>query len=190
MHEAIALLETKPYKPKTVSLSQRVHALKTWALNKHSIFAGKVAAAATVFSVLILVDTTREWFISYNLPTGLITVVVALAPTLGQSAFTFMLQISGSALGYLIGLLLLTLFHNVGGYVYNPFCICIIVFFYSIPLMYIFVSYLFPRCTRPFAHLSIVRETEILSVCGTRNERDGGFSWDRMDLQGLLPTIV
>ena len=140
LHEAIAVLESKPYKPDQIDPSQRIHALKMWILGKNSLYAAKTAAAATVFALFIYIDTTRKWFLDYNVTTGMITVIVALAPTLGQSAFTFMLQISGSALGYLVGLAFLSIFHNVGSYVYNPFGIAVLVFFYSIPLMYVIVS--------------------------------------------------
>ena len=53
-------------------------------LGNDSIYAGKTAAATTVFAILIYANTTRPWFISYGLTGGLITVVVALAPTLGE----------------------------------------------------------------------------------------------------------
>jgi hypothetical protein len=51
---------------------------------------------------------------------GLLTCIVALAPTLGQSLLTFVLQICGSGLGTLVGWAILQAFKGVGGYGYNP----------------------------------------------------------------------
>ncbi|KAG8952106.1 hypothetical protein FRC04_005106 [Tulasnella sp. 424] len=135
--EAMSILEGRPWHPKEVNFWQRVHALKMWLLGPNSLYAAKTAGAATVFAIFIYVDTTRSWFISYNLTGGLITVVVALAPTLGQSALTFLFQIAGSAIGYLVGLAFLSIFHNVGGYIYNPYGITCLVFLYCLPLQYL-----------------------------------------------------
>lgn len=68
---------------------------------------------------------------------SLITVIVAISPTLGQSFRTFVLQLTGTGasqllalrsgteqlvpgLGSLYGLIILEIFKNVGGYAYNP----------------------------------------------------------------------
>ncbi|KAG8934607.1 hypothetical protein FRC01_001708 [Tulasnella sp. 417] len=135
--EAMSILEGRSCEPKQVNFWQRVHELKMWLLGPNSLYAAKTAGAATVFAIFIYAETTRSWFISYNLTGGLITVVVALAPTLGQSALTFLLQIAGSSIGYLVGLALLSIFHNVGGYIYNPYGITCLVFLYCLPLQYL-----------------------------------------------------
>jgi len=90
-----------------------------------------------VFAMFILAKSTRAWFIKYSLSSGLITVVVALAPTLGQSALTFILQIAGSSIGYLMGLAILSIFRNVGGYHYNPYGMVPLLALYSVPLFYL-----------------------------------------------------
>lgn len=41
--------------------------------------------------------------VSYGINLGVLTIVVALSPTLGQSLFTFVLQIGGQGLGYIYG---------------------------------------------------------------------------------------
>ncbi|KAG8908778.1 hypothetical protein FRB99_003016 [Tulasnella sp. 403] len=135
--QAIAILESRPWQPKKLTIWHRVHALKMWFLGSNSLYALKSAAATTVFAIFIYANKTRQWFISYSLTGGLITVVVALAPTIGQSALTFMLQIVGSSIGYLFGLLFLTIFHNVGGYVYNPYGLTCLIFLYSLPFQYV-----------------------------------------------------
>jgi hypothetical protein len=68
----------------------------------------------------VFASTTKQWFINYSLTSGLLTCVVALAPTLGQSLLTFILQVSGSGFGTLVGWAILQMFKNVGGYAYNP----------------------------------------------------------------------
>jgi len=72
------------------------------------------------YSPSVFADTTKQWFISYGMTSGLLTCIVALAPTLGQSLLTFILQISGSGIGTLVGWTILQIFRNVGGYAYNP----------------------------------------------------------------------
>lgn len=220
--EAMSILEGRPWHPKEVNFWQRVHALKMWLLGPNSLYAAKTAGAATVFAIFIYVDTTRSWFISYNLTGGLITVVVALAPTLGKSAplncqprlraalwphapnclfssfscacisrrakhkkhasrlvsdMCFFLIRSkrpyilipncgernwvSRRLGFPIGKLIasarllipvcsaaaswsiapIQIFHNVGGYIYNPYGITCLVFLYCLPLQYLIVSY-------------------------------------------------
>lgn len=84
--EAMSVLEGWSCETKKLNFWQRVHGIKMWLLGSNSLYAAKTAGAATVFAIFIYVDTTRSWFISYNLTGGLITVVVALAPTLGKSA--------------------------------------------------------------------------------------------------------
>ncbi|KAG8888779.1 hypothetical protein FRB98_006791 [Tulasnella sp. 332] len=135
--EALAILESKPYERKKTTWRHQVHRFRMLMFCENSLFAAKTAAAATVFAILIYADTTRKWFISYALSGGLLTIIVALAPTLGQSAFTFILQIAGSSIGYLMGLAILSIFHNVGGYFYNPFGLAALLALYSIPLLYI-----------------------------------------------------
>ena len=155
MAEALALLENREYKPKKKSLLQRLDHFEHLLRTPTSIFAAKTAAAATVYAVrassinsdisytivkqlLILVQKPQTWFIKYGLTSGLLTIIVALAPTLGktiflrrkvpliihtslgQSILTFVLQIAGSGIGIVYGLILLEIFQNVGGFIFNP----------------------------------------------------------------------
>ncbi|CCA70282.1 hypothetical protein PIIN_04221 [Serendipita indica DSM 11827] len=134
--EALALLENKPFTPVKKSPIQRIEEFNKWLKSDTSIFAAKSAAAASVFATLIFASTTRQWFISYGLTSGLLTCVVALAPTLGQSLLTFVLQVSGSGLGTLVGWAILEMFKGVGGYAYNPYGMCAIIAVFAIPLQY------------------------------------------------------
>jgi len=52
---------------------------------------------------------------------SLITVVVAIQPTLGGTISTWLLQLSGTGAGALFGLIALEIFEDVGGYRYNPY---------------------------------------------------------------------
>jgi hypothetical protein len=99
--EALAILENTEYTPVQEQLWEKVNKCKVALLGDASVFAAKVAAAATVFAIFsesclkschqsltgppsVFAETTRQWFIHYGLTSGLITVVVALAPTLGM----------------------------------------------------------------------------------------------------------
>ncbi|KAG8962337.1 hypothetical protein FRC03_004345 [Tulasnella sp. 419] len=137
LREAMAILESKPYEKPKVTPWDRVHNLKIWLTSNDSIYAAKAAAATSIFAVLLWANTTRQWFISYGTTSGLITVTVALAPTLGQSARTFILQVCGSALGYLLGLVVMEIFRNVGGYTFNPYGMLCLLAAFSLPLQYI-----------------------------------------------------
>jgi hypothetical protein len=56
---------------------------------------------------------------------------------LGQSLVTFVFQISGAGIGTLAGLAILEMFHNVGGYTFNPYGICAVLAVYALPLHYL-----------------------------------------------------
>ncbi|KAG8991644.1 hypothetical protein FRB93_002631 [Tulasnella sp. JGI-2019a] len=139
--EAMAMLEGRPYVRKTYTWGERIHQLRAMATDTTSLFALKSAAAATVFAMFIYCESTRLWFVQYALSSGLLTIVVALAPTLGQTAITFILQISGSSIGYLLGLAVLSIFNNVGGYKYNPYGVVCLMTLFSVPMQYVMYEY-------------------------------------------------
>lgn len=58
-----------------------------------------------------------------------------MAPTLGQSVLTFVLQILGTAFGTLVGMAFLYIWRGVGDYIFNPFGLTVFIAIYSIPLM-------------------------------------------------------
>ncbi|CAE6533569.1 unnamed protein product [Rhizoctonia solani] len=137
VREALALLEQKEYVPQQPNVWQKLERAKHLLESPTSIYAGKTAAATLIFAVLIWAPTTRQWFISYGLTGGLITVVVALTPTLGQTLFTFVMQIAGSAVGYIVAIIVLEAFKDVGGYRFNPYGIACLIVLYSIPFQYL-----------------------------------------------------
>ncbi|KAG9083400.1 hypothetical protein FRC07_013922, partial [Ceratobasidium sp. 392] len=137
VREALAILEQKEYVPKKMNVWQRLERMERLLESPTSIYAGKTAAAALIFAVLIWAPNTRQWFVSYGLTGGLITVVVALTPTLGQTLFTFLLQIIGSALGYIWAIVVLEAFKDVGGYRFNPYGIVCLVGVFAIPFQYL-----------------------------------------------------
>ncbi|KAL5632771.1 hypothetical protein ACGC1H_005649 [Rhizoctonia solani] len=137
VREALALLEQKEYVPQQSNVWQKLERAKRLLESPTSIYAGKTAAATLIFAVLIWAPTTRQWFINYGLTGGLITVVVALTPTLGQTLFTFVMQIAGSAVGYIVAIIVLEAFKDVGGYRFNPYGIACLIALYSIPFQYL-----------------------------------------------------
>ena len=132
-------------------------------------------------------------------------------PNIGQSAVTFILQISGSSIGYLIGLALLEvgttfwvffscahspfpsfqIFRNVGGYIFNPYGITCLVALYSLPMQYLIVSY-FTNVSLDlhiYLYLSFtltVRETKILCSRPLGTQWNGCFDNYRVGLSGIL----
>ncbi|KAF8600286.1 hypothetical protein BDV93DRAFT_476704 [Ceratobasidium sp. AG-I] len=137
VREALAILEQQEYVPKKTNIWQKLERAERLLESPTSIYAGKTAAATLIFAVLIWAPTTRQWFINYGLTGGLITVVVALTPTLGQTLFTFVMQITGSAVGYIAAIIVLEAFKNVGGYRFNPYGIACLVALYALPFQYL-----------------------------------------------------
>ncbi|QRV92200.1 fusaric acid resistance-like protein [Ceratobasidium sp. AG-Ba] len=137
VREALAILEQKEYIPKKMNIWQKLERAERLLESPTSIYAAKTAAATLIFAVLIWAPATRQWFISYGLTGGLITVVVALTPTLGQTLFTFVMQIVGSALGYIWAIVVLEAFKDVGGYRFNPYGIICLIAIYALPFQYL-----------------------------------------------------
>lgn len=91
--------------------------------------------------MFILAPSLSAFFVEYSLTGGLITLVVSMAPTLGQTLFTFVLQVSGTGLGSLYGMTILYIFRYAGGYFYNPYGISCLVALFAVPLCWIIYSY-------------------------------------------------
>ncbi|KAL5513531.1 hypothetical protein ACEPAH_3930 [Sanghuangporus vaninii] len=135
--EAVALLEHRTYTRPGPSIFQRIYAAEQWLRGPSSIYAAKTAAATTIFAVLILHPVPRQWFINFGMVGGALTIVTALQPTLGQSVFSFILQILGSGVGYLWALILLEIFNNVGGFHFNPYGVAALLFPFALALFYV-----------------------------------------------------
>ncbi|KAL5492777.1 hypothetical protein ACEPAI_4224 [Sanghuangporus weigelae] len=135
--EAVALLEHRTYTRPGPSIFQRIYAAEQWLRGPSSVYAAKTAAATTIFAVLILHPVPRQWFISFGMVGGALTIVTALQPTLGQSVFSFILQILGSGVGYIWALILLEIFDNVGGFHFNPYGIVALLIPFALALFYI-----------------------------------------------------
>lgn len=141
LREALAILESKPYTPPPPpSILQRLHSFQMWLERPDSIFALKTSAGVIVFASLYWADQTRTWFTQYSLTGGLIALVVAITPTLGQSLITFVFQILGQGLGYLFGAIVCYIFRNVAAddaRHYNPYGIACFLFAFSLPMCYV-----------------------------------------------------
>jgi len=120
-----------------VTVVQRFLALERWFRLPNSIYAFKVVLALCVFAVLVWAPTVRPWFISYALTSALPTIVIALTPTLGQSFLQFIFQILGTAVGNIFAMIILLIFHNVGGYIYNPYGLACLIVLFAIPFSYV-----------------------------------------------------
>ncbi|GAA5925622.1 hypothetical protein JCM10213_008838 [Rhodosporidiobolus nylandii] len=134
LREAIARLSGKDFAPQKLTVWQALVKFEKLLRTDTSIYAAKTAAAVSVYAVFLLAPSLRDFFITYGLTSGIITIVVALAPTLGQTFVTFVLQILGVGLGSIIGLILLEIFKNVGGYTFNPYGLVCLIALIAIPL--------------------------------------------------------
>lgn len=116
-----------------------IHSPADIAYLAHHADALKVALGATIYSVFLLTPSLRySLFIKYGMTSSLITVIVAIAPTMGNTFSTWALQMTGTGLGALYGLIVLEIFNGVGGYTYSPYG-CVAAFW----LWTLFASYIF-----------------------------------------------
>ncbi|GAA5876090.1 hypothetical protein JCM16303_007018 [Sporobolomyces ruberrimus] len=146
LQEALSTLYGREYKPVKRPWVQQLARGERWLRSQRSIYAFKVAAGASVYSVFALAPTLQDKvYLRIGMVSSLITVVVAIQPTLGGTISTWLLQLSGTGAGALFGLITLEIFENVGGYRYNPFgLVCFgavwfafaSYFFYSRPAWY------------------------------------------------------
>ncbi|KAF8507686.1 hypothetical protein BU17DRAFT_57210 [Hysterangium stoloniferum] len=135
LQEALALLEKRPYTLVKPNFWQRLDHFQKLVQSPKSIFAAKSAAAASVFGTLIYATRTRSWFINFALTSGMLTIIVALAPYV--TMLSFVVQIGGAAIGYIWGLAVLEMFRNVGGYTINPFGVVCMILPYALIMQYI-----------------------------------------------------
>ncbi|KAH7102865.1 hypothetical protein BKA62DRAFT_92072 [Auriculariales sp. MPI-PUGE-AT-0066] len=136
--EAMAVIENRQYVPARKTLWQRYKAIEDAARSPTSIFALKTATGATAFAMLLFgSEITRDFFLEFAMQTGVLTLMVAISPTLGQTLLIFTLQVSGSSLGYLWGVALLEMFRDVGGYAFNPYGIVALQAMVALPLFYL-----------------------------------------------------
>ncbi|GAA6006426.1 hypothetical protein JCM10207_004930 [Rhodosporidiobolus poonsookiae] len=122
LQEALAILHGKDYQPVKKPWIHYLAVAERWFWQQRSLYAAKVAMATTVYTVFALAPVLRDHvFLKIGQVSALITILVAVQPTLGGTLSTWLLQISGTGAGALVGLIVLEIFHNVGGYTYNPY---------------------------------------------------------------------
>ncbi|BGP44750.1 hypothetical protein JCM10450v2_000564 [Rhodotorula kratochvilovae] len=134
LREAVARLAGRDFVPPKKSFWVRIAELERLFRSPDSIYAAKTAAAVSVYGVFILAPSLKAFFVDYGLTSGIITIVVAMAPSLGQTLLTFVIQILGTGFGSLLGLLILRIFLDVGGYHFNPYGIVCLLAVASFPL--------------------------------------------------------
>ncbi|GAA5857131.1 hypothetical protein JCM8547_007978 [Rhodosporidiobolus lusitaniae] len=122
LQEALATLHGQEYKPVKKPLIHYIAEGEKWFWRQRSLYAAKVAMGTTVYTVFALAPVLQEHvFLKIGQLSALITIIVAIAPTLGGTLSTWLLQISGTGAGALVGLIVLEIFKDVGGYTYNPY---------------------------------------------------------------------
>ncbi|BGP12619.1 hypothetical protein JCM10213_008755 [Rhodosporidiobolus nylandii] len=122
LQEALAVLHGMEYKPVKKSWIAYLALAEKWFWKQRSLYAFKVTLGTTVYTVFALAPFLQEHvFLKIGQVSALITILVAIQPTLGGTLSTWFLQISGTGAGALVGLVVLEIFHSVGGYTYNPY---------------------------------------------------------------------
>ncbi|CEQ38838.1 SPOSA6832_00288 [Sporobolomyces salmonicolor] len=111
LQEALATLHGKEYKPIKKSWIRYIADWEAWLRSQRS---SSLGAACFMQDLIDLLS-------SAGMISSLITIIVAIAPTLGGTLTTWLLQISGTGAGALVGLIVLEIFKDVGGYRYNPY---------------------------------------------------------------------
>ncbi|KAH9456906.1 hypothetical protein Pst134EA_020814 [Puccinia striiformis f. sp. tritici] len=137
MPEALETLKGIKYVPAKISPMEQFLWVEKFLRSPNSICAFKVACAVSTLAVLYWCDSTRPFAQKYNLNACIITIFVAITPTLGQSWLSFTLQISGQGMGLLYGMIALSIFKDVGGYHYNPYGIIVAMTLFAIPMNYV-----------------------------------------------------
>lgn len=129
MYKALALLEGRtPVQPKGENFATRLLKVETLLRSDISLTALKTAAAGITFTTLLLAPSSRAFFTSYGLTGGVLSVVVAMSPSMGQTLFTFINQIIGTVSGSIYGMVLCYILRDVGGYRYNPYgIVCLLI---------------------------------------------------------------
>lgn len=84
-----------------------------------SRYAIKCGLGATLYTIFLTVGSLQEFFISYGMLSSLITVIVGITPSLGQSFLTFTLQLAGTGIGNVFGLIVYEVFRTTSGYPYG-----------------------------------------------------------------------
>lgn len=131
LQAALSGLKGQEHHTPSISIFRRLIKLESELRSDSSLYAAKVALAATVYLVFLLSPDLQSFFLQFGLSSSLITVIVAISPirtsrllvksvdadqlrsfTVGQTLFTFALQLSGVGVGNLYGLLLLEIFRQ------------------------------------------------------------------------------
>ncbi|MBW0463541.1 hypothetical protein O181_003256 [Austropuccinia psidii MF-1] len=136
IREALDILEKRDHYPMKVNWLQQCLGVEKFLRSSESCCAFKVACGVIVLAIMFWSKTTRSFALDYSLNSAVITITVAITPTLGQSWLSFLLQISGQGLGLVYSMIVLEIFHNVGGYKYNPYGIVSALAVFSIPMCY------------------------------------------------------
>ncbi|GAA5896960.1 uncharacterized protein JCM6883_007067 [Sporobolomyces salmoneus] len=122
LQEALSTLYGREYRPVKRPWIHKLADGEKWLRSQRSIYAFKVAAGASVYTVFALAPTLQDQvYLRIGMLSSLITVVVAIQPTLGGTISTWLLQLSGTGAGALFGLITLEIFNDVGGYRFNPY---------------------------------------------------------------------
>lgn len=165
MREALDSLEGREHVPSRRSVLGWLIKLEDYVRGPDSICAFKGACGASVLGILFWVDKTRRFSTDFTLSSGLLTIMVAITPTLGQSWMSFMFQICGQGLGLVYTMIALLVFKDVGGYRYNPYGLVSALALFAAPLCYMLYSdpKLFILCLLALNSAGVLAYSEFLN---------------------------
>ncbi|EGG03448.1 uncharacterized protein MELLADRAFT_90177 [Melampsora larici-populina 98AG31] len=159
MREALDALEGREHIPSKRGVLGWLIRLEDYIRSPDSICAFKGACGASVLGILFWVDKTRRFSTDFTLSSGLLTIMVAITPTLGQSWMSFMFQICGQGLGLVYTMI------DVGGYKYNPYGLVVALSLFAAPLCYMLYSdpKLFILCLLALNSAGVLAYSEFLN---------------------------
>lgn len=138
--EAFDLLAGGQHPPRRINLISKLIAIERFFRGHNSIHALKMTFALTTIGILFWADKTRRFALDYGLSGAILTSVVAVAPTLGQTWLSFFAQLTGQGFGSIYGMIILKMFGDLGGYRYNPYGLVAGMAIYAVPMCYILYS--------------------------------------------------
>ncbi|TPX30796.1 hypothetical protein SmJEL517_g05723 [Synchytrium microbalum] len=122
----------KPAPPKTFRV--RVVDFLKLVQSAPSIYGLKGATAVTVVSIVLF--TQKTFFVTWGLSGAVISLLVAISPSLGQTYMSFLVNLTGTCIGALWAFISFTVWRDGSDNVYNPYGLVFFAALLAIPVIY------------------------------------------------------
>ncbi|KAI8459222.1 hypothetical protein BY996DRAFT_4098727 [Phakopsora pachyrhizi] len=109
-------------------------------IKPQSACAAKSALGIVALTSIFWLDSSRKFALNYGLRSCVFVIFSLAAQTLGELYYNLAFRLIGYILGLAYATGILEIFHNVGGYDYNPFGVIISLGILSIPMCFLLYS--------------------------------------------------